>query len=140
MKKAKATALISSFGASVKGLIHWFGERFKDLFYATGNEHLELSRAATGLLTAVAIFAIFWNTLYLGQAIPIGELLNGLAAFAAAAGIGIAAKDWVRSKTIAKEAETQAAIKLAENVNTAAVLLAENVEERKDAEQASRDS
>lgn len=132
MRKVRVIARISSFGVSVKKVIHWVGERFKDLFYATGNEHLELSRAATGLLTAVAIFAIFWNTLHLGQAIPIGELLNGLAAFAAAAGIGIAAKDWVRAKTKSSEAADKAAVKLAENVNTAAIILAENVEKDKE--------
>ena len=83
-----------------KRLWGWIGDRFKDLFYATGNEHLELARVATGALTALAIFAVLWNSLHLGKEIPIGELLNGLAAFSVAAGIGIAAKDWVRNKLL----------------------------------------
>lgn len=83
----------------------WIGDRFKDLFYATGNEHLELARVATGGLTLLAVFAVLWNSLWLGKEIPIGELLNGLAAFAVAAGIGIAAKDWVRNKLLKDQAD-----------------------------------
>lgn len=121
-------------------LITWIGERLKDLFYATGNENLELGRTVTGVLTSLVVFSVWWNSIHLGQAIEIGDLLTGLAAFVTAAGIGIAAKDWIRSKTKTAEAESKAAVKLAENVNEAAVKLAENVEERKNVEQAIRDS
>lgn len=96
MKKVKA--IVRTLNSGVSKLWFWTCERFKDLFYATGNENLELSRVATGILTLLAIFSVFWNTLYKGESIPIGELLNGLAAFSVAAGIGIAAKDWVRNK------------------------------------------
>lgn len=98
MKRVRVTALISNFGASVKRVIRWFGERLKDLFYATGNQHAELGRVVTGILTSLVVFSVWWNSVKLGQAIPIGELLTGLAAFVTAAGLGIAAKDWVRTK------------------------------------------
>lgn len=140
MKKVKVTARILSFGAYPKKFILWLGERFKDLFYATGNENLELGRTVTGILTTLVVFSVWWNSVHLGQEIDISGLLMGLAAFVTAAGIGIAAKDWIRSKTKTAEAESKAAVKLAENVNEAAVLLAENVEVRKDVEQTSRDS
>lgn len=78
-------------------LIRWFGERLKDLFYATGNTNLELGRTVTGILTSLIVFSVWWNAVKLGQAIQLGELLTGLAAFITAAGLGIAAKDWVRN-------------------------------------------
>lgn len=79
-------------------LIRWIGNRLKDLFYATGNEHLELGRSVTGILTSLIVFSVWWNAVRMGQAIQLGELLTGLAAFITAAGLGIAAKDWVRTK------------------------------------------
>jgi hypothetical protein len=118
----------------VNKLWRWICERFKDLFYATGNENLELGRTVTGILTSLIVFAVYWNAVRLEQAIDLNGFLVGLAAFVTASGLGIAAKDWVRNKLTKDIANTAAAVKLAENVNTAAVLLAENVEERKDAE------
>lgn len=79
-------------------LIRWIGNRLKDLFYATGNEHLELGRSVTGVLTSLIVFSVWWNAVRMNQAIQLGELLTGLAAFITAAGLGIAAKDWVRTK------------------------------------------
>ena len=76
----------------------WFAERLKDLFYATGNANLELARVVTGLLTGVIIFAVYWNSLHLGKEIELNGLLTGLAAFIGAAGLGIAAKDFIRKK------------------------------------------
>lgn len=98
MRKVKVTALISSFGAFVRRLIHWTGDRLKDLFYATGNENLELGRVGTGVGTALIVFAMYWNAVHLGKEIDLSGLLNGLAAFSAATGIGILAKDWARGK------------------------------------------
>lgn len=82
----------------LKKLIRWFSERLKDLFYATGNENLELGRTVTGILTSLVVFSVFWNSLHLGQPIDLSGLLTGLATFIAAAGLGIAAKDWVRKQ------------------------------------------
>lgn len=128
----KKVKLITRILSWPRKFIRWVGERLKDLFYATGNENLELGRSVTGVLTSLIVFSVWWNAVKMQQAIQLGELLTGLAAFIGAAGLGIAAKDWIKSKTKAKEAEAKAAVLLAENVNTAAVLLAENVEERKD--------
>ena len=81
-----------------KSIARWIGDRLKDLFYATGNENAELARVVTGLLTGVIIFAVYWNSLHLGKEIELNGLLTGLAAFIGAAGLGIAAKDFIRKK------------------------------------------
>lgn len=96
MKRAKAIVLTLNSG--VRKLWRWFGDRLKDLFYATGNQHLELARTVTGILTSLIVFAVLWNSVKLGQPIQLGELLTGLAAFVTASGLGILAKDWVRTK------------------------------------------
>lgn len=77
-------------------LLRWIGNRLRDLFYATGNEHLELARCIAGLFAGLAAFAVYWNAIHLGKEINLGELLTGLAALAGALGLGIAVKDWVR--------------------------------------------
>lgn len=77
-------------------MIRWAGCRLRDLFYATGNHHLELARCIAGLFAGLAAFAVYWNAIHLGKEIALGELLTGLAALGGALGLGIAAKDWVR--------------------------------------------
>lgn len=96
MKRVKAIA--RTLNSGVCKLWLWFGNRLKDLFYATGNKHLELGRSVTGILTSLIVFSVWWNAVEMRQAIQLGELLTGLAAFVTAAGLGIAAKDWVRTK------------------------------------------
>jgi hypothetical protein len=77
-------------------LLRWIGRRLRDLFYATGNQHLDLARSLAGLYSAIVAFAVYWNAIHLGKEIDLGQLLTGLAALAGALGLGIAAKDWVR--------------------------------------------
>jgi hypothetical protein len=79
-------------------LLRWTSERFRDLFYAVGNEHLDLARCIAGLFSGLAAFAILWNALVMHQAIDLGGFLTGLAALAASIWAGVAAKDWARAK------------------------------------------
>ena len=79
-------------------LFRWIGDRLKDLFYATGNEHADLARLIAGLFSGLATFAVLWNTLVMHQAIDLGGFFTGLAALAAAIWAGVAAKDWARAQ------------------------------------------
>lgn len=83
---------------SLRKIWRWIGDRFKDLFYATGNQNLELNRVVTGGMSLIIAFAIYWNAIHLGQAIDLNGLLTGLAAFMAATGLGIALKDYARNQ------------------------------------------
>lgn len=96
MKRVKA--IVHTLNSGVRKLWRWIGDRFKDLFYATGNQHAELGRVVTGIFTALITFSVWWNAVRMNQAIQLGELLTGLAAFVTAAGLGIAVKDYVRTK------------------------------------------
>lgn len=76
----------------------WLSNRLKDLFYSTGNEHLDLARVSAGLFAGLSAFAVFWNSVHLGKEIDLGATIGGLAALATALNLGIAAKEWARSK------------------------------------------
>lgn len=78
--------------------MRWLADRLKDLFYSTGNKHLDLPRCMAGLFTGIVTFAVFWNAVHLGKEIDLAGLLTGLAAFATATGAGIAIKEYVRGK------------------------------------------
>lgn len=80
----------------MKRFLRWCVRRLRDLFYSTGNEHLDLARSLAGLFSGLATFAVYWNAIHLGKEIDISALLTGLAALAGALGLGIAAKEWVR--------------------------------------------
>ena len=77
---------------------HWAMERLRDLFFAVGNEHLDLARCIAGLFSGLAAFAVLWDAVVLHQAIDLGGFLMGLAALATAVWAGVAAKDWARAK------------------------------------------
>lgn len=82
----------------LRSLWHWLCLRFRDLFFATGNEHLDLARCMAGLCTGFAAFALFWNAVHLGQPIDLPGFLTGLAALYTATLAGIAAKEWVKAQ------------------------------------------
>jgi hypothetical protein len=82
----------------MRRFLHWLGERLRDLFYSTGNRHLDLARVTAAVLSAVAVFAVLWNSVHLGKEIDLGATIGGLAALATALNLGIAAKEWARSK------------------------------------------
>jgi hypothetical protein len=79
----------------------WIADRFRDLFYAVGNQHLDLARCIAGLFSGLAAFAILWNALVMHKEIDLGGFLGGLAALAASIWAGVAAKDWARAKIMA---------------------------------------
>jgi hypothetical protein len=87
----------------VKRLWRWIKLRLRDLFYSTGNRHLDLARLLAGLFSAMAAFALYWNAIHLGKEIDLAALLGGLSGLAGALGLGIAAKEWAR-KVAAKAA------------------------------------
>lgn len=76
---------------------HWIAARLKDLFYGLGNENLDLARVIAGVFAGLAVFAIYWNAVVMRQAIDLSAAFTGLAALATAI-LGVAVKDWVRSK------------------------------------------
>lgn len=88
----------------MKRLWRWLKMRFRDLFYSTGNEHLDLARSLAGLYSGIVAFAVYWNAIHLGKEIDLTGLLTGLAALAGALGLGIAAKEWAR-KIVTKAAD-----------------------------------
>lgn len=81
-----------------RSLLHWIAERFKDLLYSSGNEHLDLARVTAALFSGLAAFAVYWNAIHLGKELELTGLLSGLAALATALGLGIAVKEWARKK------------------------------------------
>lgn len=86
--------------------LRWLWNRFKDLFFGVGNQHLELARCIAGLFSTLATFAVVWDSIVLHQAIDLGSFLMGLAALSTALWTGVAAKDWARAQVIkAKERE-----------------------------------
>jgi hypothetical protein len=74
----------------------WLTLRFRDLFYSTGNEHLDLARVIAGVFSSVAAFAVYWNAIHLGKELDLAATLGGLAGMATALNLGIAAKEWAR--------------------------------------------
>lgn len=78
-------------------LWRWVKARLKDLFYNVGNENLDLARLIAGLFAGLTAFSIYWNSVVMRQAIDLSAALTGMAALATAI-LGVAAKDWVRSK------------------------------------------
>lgn len=81
----------------LKRLWKWIVCRLKDLFYNVGNDNLCLARCIAGLFAGISAFAIIWNSVVMGQAIDLSAAFTGLAALATSI-LGIALKDWARSK------------------------------------------
>ena len=82
----------------IRKALRWISDMCRDLFFSTGNEHLDLSRVIAGLFAGIATFAVYWNAIHLGKEIDLTGLLTGLAALATALGLGIAVKEWARKK------------------------------------------
>lgn len=83
----------------LRGLFRWIGERFKDVFYDTDNEHLDGARVIA-YLAIIAELAAVRHNMILKQTIDLGPggLGGGLAAILTAAAGFLAAKAWSKKK------------------------------------------
>lgn len=83
----------------LRSVFRWLGERFKDVFYDTDNEHLDGAR----VIAYVAILAELWaarHNMLLKQPIDLGPggLGGGLTGILGAAAGFLAAKAWSKKK------------------------------------------
>lgn len=83
----------------MKRLLHWAGERFKDVFYDTDNEHLDGARLAAYTAIFAEIAAAGYDML-LKSPIDLGPngLGGGLSAILVAGAGFLAAKEWSKKK------------------------------------------
>lgn len=81
--------------------LRWIAERLKDVFYSTGNEHLDLGRLIVWSASTLMAFAAIWNALKMHQAIDLAALGGGLAAVMTAGAAILAAKQWATGQAMA---------------------------------------
>ena len=81
--------------------LRWIADRLKDLFYASGNNHLELNRVSVGFAGALVLVSLIFDIIK-GEPIDLGPggLCGGLAALITASGLAISAKDWSSAQII----------------------------------------
>ena len=82
--------------------LRWIGRRLKDLFYGTGNVHLDLGRVLSFFSILTPIAAAGYN-MWLGKEIELQELGMGLAAVVTACAVLIKMKDAEARKAKATE-------------------------------------
>ncbi len=107
-------------------IIHWIGERLKDVFYDTDNEHLDGARLAAYLAIFAELTAQKHN-MNLHQPIDLGPagLGGGLTGILGAAAAFLAAKAWSKKKnreSAVLEQNTAVAVKAGEPVSEVPVI------------------